>query len=287
MPKHTINKAEFYITNVCNLTCDHCNRFNNYKFTGWQRWQDYQAVYQQWGQVLDIKQITVLGGEPLLNPTILEWIYGLSEIWQEVQVLTNGTRINHVPGLYEALYRKRAWLGISLHNLNELEAIECELEQFMTVPIRRTVLDPVENQGDFVYQDSVGIEIRLWIQNQFQQSAIKINDQGQLTLHSSDPDQAHSLCSFAQWQCYHFISGQLYKCGPVALFDQFDQQHNLHLSPEDRELIKSYRPLSIDQWADLGHEFLQDLDNAIPQCKFCPDYVEVHTIAPVRKVANG
>ena len=35
-----LDYCEFYITNVCNLSCNGCNRFNNYKFRGFQRWED-------------------------------------------------------------------------------------------------------------------------------------------------------------------------------------------------------------------------------------------------------
>lgn len=35
-----LDYMEFYITNVCNLTCTGCNRFNNYKFKGFQRWTE-------------------------------------------------------------------------------------------------------------------------------------------------------------------------------------------------------------------------------------------------------
>ena len=45
-----LNYMEFYITNVCNLTCTGCNRFNNYKFKGFQRWADYKEEYTQWSK---------------------------------------------------------------------------------------------------------------------------------------------------------------------------------------------------------------------------------------------
>ena len=87
LSKRSLDKVEFYITNVCNLNCNHCNRFNNYNFTGWQRWSDYQADYEQWGKYLDIKHKVILGGEPLLNPDIIKWIQGIHKIWGPVQLL--------------------------------------------------------------------------------------------------------------------------------------------------------------------------------------------------------
>jgi hypothetical protein len=43
----------------------------------------------------------------------------------------------------------------------------------------------------------------------------------------------------------------------------------LDLSPEDKQLIRSYRPLSVENY-DTEHEsFFQHIDDMIPQCKFC------------------
>ena len=74
MPKLRIPYAEFYIINVCNLACPGCNRFNDYNFTGYQRWEDYADAYKQWAEQVDIGNIGILGGEPLLNPTFMAWV---------------------------------------------------------------------------------------------------------------------------------------------------------------------------------------------------------------------
>jgi hypothetical protein len=287
MLKHHLNKAEFYITNVCNLDCNHCNRFNNYNFKGWQNWDDYAEVYKTWGTYLDIDNIVILGGEPLLNPSIIKWITGLNEIWGHVQVLTNGTRLNRVPGLYQVLQERKCWLGVSLHNINELSWMEQQITNFMAGSVQKQTLNPSHGQGDFCYKDGNGIEIKVWIQNQFQTSAIIPKDNGRLTLHNSDPIKAHEHCPFAQWKCYHFIRGALYKCGPVALFPEFHAQHNLDISPVDQKLVNSYTPLTVDQWNQRGTEFMALIDEPIPQCKFCPDYVSTEIIAPRIKIKNA
>ena len=107
-----------------------------------------------------------------------------------------------------------------------------------------------------------------------------------MTLHCSDVHRAHEICTFAQWKCYHFIRGKLYKCGPVALFPEFDQQHSLTLTAEDRELINAYQPLDLKNWDEQHQDFLARLDQPIPQCKFCPDYTQMHTIKPRLNIKN-
>ena len=55
--------VEFYITNVCNLACRGCNRFNDQKFKGHQYWDDHAAEYEAWAKRLDIPRITIRSEE--------------------------------------------------------------------------------------------------------------------------------------------------------------------------------------------------------------------------------
>ena len=98
------------------------------------------------------------------------------------------------------------------------------------------------------------------------------NNQGKFTLYNNDPDEAHSGCVFVKYKSYHMIDAKLYKCGPVALFPDFDKQHNLDIPDSDRQLVNDYKPLCIDEFATRGVDFLQNIDNVIPQCKFCPTW---------------
>lgn len=273
--KIKIPKVEFYITNVCNLNCSRCNRFNDHAFKGWQKWSEYEQSYKGWSEKIQIGQIVILGGEPLLNPSICEWISGINSVFQKgVQVLTNGTRLNKTPGFYEAIQNWPApgetnWVGISVHNSNDIEWYLNEVKTFLKGEL--TWQDKNNPAGaDYFVRDQNGVGVGIWLQEHFTNAAVHRLSNGQLGLYNNDPVEAHKVCSFAQFKCYHFIRGKLYKCGPAALFPEFDQQFALDLSDSDRELINSYHPLSIDEFDDRGVKFLADIDNPIPQCKFCP-----------------
>jgi hypothetical protein len=124
----------------------------------------------------------------------------------------------------------------------------------------------------------------LWIQYDFYDSAIQTRPSGRLTLHDSDPDKAHAVCGFAKHKNYHFIRGKLYKCGPVALFPEFDQQHNLDISDADRQLLSSYQPLTVEGCAEHGPAYFDQLNLPLAQCKFCPESVQFkHRLFAVTK----
>jgi organic radical activating enzyme len=273
-----VDKIEFYITNVCNLNCTNCNRYNNYNFKGWQNWKDYEHIYAAWAKKIKIKNLVILGGEPLLNPSICEWIYGLSKLWTSVQIVTNGTHLNTIPGFYDAVRKTHSWVQVSIHNKNDIEKHIQNIKSFLPEPLKffdnRNVLneDGISSTfgADFAFRDRYRITVAATLQDSFYDASIYKNNTGNLTLHNNDPVQAHSECGMVKYKNYHFIRGKLYKCGPVALMPEFDQQHKLDISDQDRQLLSDYRPLSIDEFDQRGEEFIKNIDNVIPQCKFCP-----------------
>jgi organic radical activating enzyme len=285
VPKIKIDKVEFYITNVCNLTCTYCNRFNNLNFKGWQDWNDYSEIYARWAELIEINQgATLLGGEPLLNPTVCDWALGLVKLWNKpIQILSNGTRINHVARLYDTIKNHKVWLGVTLHNIDQTESILADIEHFLHAPVTRNK-GKQGNKFDapIVLSDTNGVTIPVWVTSYFSQNAI-IKQNNNWTLHNSDPEAAHSICSFAQHKCYHFIRGKLYKCGPVALLPELDQQIGLHIGDQDRALLNSYQPLTLENFDSYHKEFFDRLDDAIPQCKFCPSYIGGSKIWPLNK----
>lgn len=292
MTKPVFKKIEVYITNVCNLTCDQCNRFNNFDFKGWQRWSDYADQYKQWGDLIDLKAITIMGGEPTLNPTLPEWILGLNDAFGiGVQVLTNGTRLTQCRGLYEAIAHARPRnggrnsLAVSLHNLDDLPRLQQDIQTFLDGDIQENTHRPDLWNCDYQYSDRNGVFINVYHQNRFTTAAVQNPEPGKYTVFDNDPVEAHNDCGFVQWKSYHFIKAKLYKCGPVALLPEFDQQMPLDISSEDRAMLHSYRPLTVENYSSYHEEFLANLDNPLLQCKFCPVKTDKqwHTIAPVRK----
>jgi organic radical activating enzyme len=286
-------KVDFYITNVCNLTCDRCNRFNNHNFSGWQRWSDYQAQYEAWGQLVDLKAITIMGGEPMLNPTIKDWVEGLNRIFGiEVQILTNGTRFQQNKDLYQSLLyrspktRASNHIGISLHTVDDFEEfMKQDIMDFLEGPVTIYEKGDPNNiwNSDWYLIDKNGVQVNVYISNIFGEAAVRKTEYNRFILHNSDPVIAHKDCSFVKWKSYHFIRGKLHKCGPVALMPEFDQQHNFDISDDDRQLLQSYRALSVDNFAEYHEEFFANLDNPIAQCKFCPTEYNARIIYPLRK----
>jgi organic radical activating enzyme len=269
-----IERLEFYITNVCNLTCSGCNRYNNYKFSGWESWAEAEPILTKWAEKIDIRHPVILGGEPLLNPDIVSWIKGLRRLWPRyngVQVLSNGTRLDQVKGLYDAISHSN-WIGISLHHEEHKELLFDRIRNFLKHPIIETK-DPDHPVGSlYQFLDTNKKFIHVWNNDKFSQSNIIERANGTRTLYQSDPNLAHEICTFRKFKNYHMIQGKIYKCGPVALMPKFDDQYPFDISDEDRAIIHAPdRGLGVDEFDTRGQEFLDNIDRVIPQCKFCPE----------------
>ena len=284
-------KVDFYITNVCNLTCQRCNRFNNFDFKGWQDWKDYQETYEQWSKLVSLRAITIMGGEPFLNPTLKDWVTGLNDLFGiEVQVLTNGTRFLQAKGVYESMLYKspinnnmQNHIGVSLHTPEDFEQIRADIHEFLKGDVTEFAKDQNRWDADWQFKDSNGVMINVYTVDKFTGAAIIPKVEGGYTLHDSNPEEAHSTCAFANWKSYHFVRGKFYKCGPSALLPEFDDQHHLDISDNDRTLLHAYKPLTVDNFVEYHEEFFANLDNPIAQCKFCPASYQMEKIYPVRK----
>jgi hypothetical protein len=84
------------------------------------------------------------------------------------------------------------------------------------------------------------------------------------------------------------IRGKIYKCGPAALLPEFDDQFQFNINEQDRQLLHSYRPLTVDEYDSRGQEFLAAIDDVIPQCKFCPQAYDYKPITfGIKKVKSA
>lgn len=277
-----LDKLEFYITNVCNLTCSNCNRYNNFHFRGWAAWDDYAEDLERLSQSVHVQKPVILGGEPLLNPDIVKWIRGLQRLWPRsysAQIQSNGTRIDRVPGLYQALAEVAgSWIGVSIHRPEDREEIFARIRRFLQGEIAYSE-DPNNSMGSvYQFRDSNGVEVHVWNNDMFGNTNVIERPNGRFGLYNSNPERAHEICSFRKWKNYHWIRGRIYKCGPVALMPEFDQQHNFDISDQDRAILNGYAGLGIDELESRGQEFFSTIDDVIPQCKFCPETIEYRPV---------
>lgn len=307
-----LDYAEFYITNVCNLNCERCNRFNNYAFGGHMSWQEHENDYIEWSKKLRFNRIGILGGEPMAHPDFLLWVDAIARLWpsSQIMIMTNGTYLSRYPGLYDFLqsWQGRVRIDVSRHDADAQQAclkdienhfaegFECfwvnSDEQYAETGIlgyRSTSQDPTKTvvydgtKDPYIWADKSwqrvyrhnGICIRYSDANIFDESVVRL-DQSRASLYLTEQitDPSVSVTKCACKYSHHFLHGRLYKCGITAVLPEFVKQFPLSASEQKMRLIESYIPAHWS-WSDSEIEgFLQGLreGSAIPQCGLCPDH---------------
>ena len=258
--KPILKYSEFYITNVCNLTCQGCNRFNNFNFKG--RYEFDRSLYQPWANKVDLRRFSILGGEPTLHPKLKDWMIGLAELWPKANryITTNGT---YWPAWIEEVAKKyRYTIIINCHGPTNGSLNKMVLQKLKDAfgPLKPT--KKLKRTGGLYLKSKMGAKLELFkTTDGFHKSAIK--DESTLEVYDSDPVKAHRLCDMKK--CHHFIDGKLWKCGVVKLLPEFVRQKN------------KTPPAFYDQYSPLGHENIdqQKLDDLsqkpIEQCRGCSD----------------
>lgn len=260
MKKFKLHHVEFYITNVCNLSCSNCRTFNNFTFRG--HYNFCNKLYQPWAEILNLNSIEILGGEPTLNPMLREWIIGIRSLWPdtEVSLTTNGTRLRPLTWLHDLASEYNINIRISAHSQDIRPLIvdeifsafgHCEL-----INRRQVHGDGPVNCVEIL--SNKGVKIFFQSYENFQVSPFRDE---QFTFHNSDPKKAHRNCKIAN--CHHMIDGLLYKCGFVSTAAEFLVQHN-QLVPD---LLQQYRPLSAKDI--ISQQVLDKFQEHIPQCSLC------------------
>ena len=238
--------VEFYITNVCNLSCRGCNRFNDQKFKGHQYWDDYAEEYEAWSKRLNIPRITIIGGEPTLNPDLEKWAINLRRLWPDavIMIQTNGTYWK--PEWVDLWTYHKVGFGLSLHDPETAEKLK---KQWLH---QAGVFEAyVFHQATVVKQDTS------W------------------TLHQSNPARAFAACDMKH--DHTMYNGKLYKCPAMSNLPDFDQQFKLDIDDRQRKLLYSFTPLSADCSEQDLQQFVATKDSHIPQCEFCPENMRWHT----------
>jgi len=242
--------VEVYITNVCNLTCRGCNRFNNHHFTGHQRWADYADEMEMWSKRIKTPMITIIGGEPTLNPDIHKWAENLRRLWprSDIKLQTNGTYAR--PEFFDYWKKYKIGITVSLHDPKTAD----DIRESWKCSIQKA-------DGQFEYNANFVEEFI------FHNSAIVMVDD-HYELEYNKPEKSFGACGMRH---DHTLShGKLYRCPAMSGIPEFTKQFDVHMTDEQYTLLHSYKPLSADCTEEELQKFEEGRNSPMPQCALCP-----------------
>lgn len=121
-----IVQLEIHVDHACSLACDSCTHFSQEKLVGRHTVESFRAEMIPWSKRLLPHHFLLLGGEPTLNPDLVQICQASRELWPEVErdgkhtvtmmVVTNGSHLHKHPLLPEVLKRNSIHLDLSRHH---------------------------------------------------------------------------------------------------------------------------------------------------------------------------
>ena len=273
---YRLREANFYITNVCNLSCQCCWSLNNLAVSGHLMWTASQARVEQWARLVDIDSVSIIGGEPLLHPHVDQWVRELRRLWpqtsQEFTVVTNGTQLRRCStDMIKHWFEQGVALEISVHDPQHWPDISLWCQEILADLTEPYEIRVTLNQGiiahDHVLADGTRL-ITLAQHWQFHSAALRSLSQAGLEFHHSDANVAHGNCPVRQ--CHYFVDGIMYKC-PLTAAAAAGIPQQFNMATEARQLLDKVQgcdPLTATSLSSWFH----GLDRTIPQCSLCPEY---------------
>lgn len=274
---YDLENVQYYINNDCNLSCNNCLSYNNFKYQGYYRWKDYEYKNKIWPKYINPGQISILGGEPYLNPDLINWAQGVRSIWPDhnfITLATNGTLLdrNKVKNTTKAILKLGIQIEISVHDEKQHKKITGD---FFKILKEENISFEVEDIWDDYTSEydkqrirrSDNGEVLGTVASAYMFENMSVKTVGEaINFYSSDPEQAHKICLARE--CHYILNGDLYKCVVVSTGKEFSNQYTI--DSRSKSLLDQYLPCDPLSGEKEINSFLNTIKNTIPQCSLCP-----------------
>jgi organic radical activating enzyme len=273
--KHKVKFLQFYIGNVCNMTCTNCISFNNYAFKGQFDWDSNKNSAMQWSNLLAPDEVAIIGGEPFTNPDLDRWVFGLIECFKvpDFRITTNGSFIQRDIERILQYTELGVNIEISSHSINHYNFHNFFIETYF--PIKEILDDCIK----YTRSDLPGfIEVRNC--TAFFNNSIKEIKDSVIHMHNNVPAAAHNSCLISN--CHYVVEGNLYQCAVTATAPLFSKQ--FAIDQRSNDVISKIKSISPTDTKHIIDEFLHSITSPCDQCSLCPVDVKLKDIVlPAKK----
>ena len=246
MASPVLRYVEYHLVEHCNLTCNRCGHFSPLAKPAFADPLAFTRDLRQLASHFsNIRQIRLLGGEPLLHPTPEAFLETAHDVFPgaDLRIVTNGTLLRSMTDQFWKVCRKTGTqLDFSLYAVMEkgrdvVEAL-CA-KHAVTVHVNRTTsfMAGINPRGD------------------------------------SDPHESMRYCR-SLFYCPFLHNSRLYVCGFPATVHHFNDKF-------DRSIPTDPGIDIFDSTLD-GHKILERLETPVDTCRHCSCLYESHPWEPIR-----
>jgi organic radical activating enzyme len=256
MNKPILPFVEIMITQTCNLSCAGCTNYSDLLHQGYLTWDEGKEQIEPWLRRVDIPDFGILGGEPLMNPQIRDWIIGLRELMPDSQIrfTTNGLLLDRNFDIIDLL----ADIGncvfkIAVHKQDE------NLEKVIKRVFDYFDWEPVIEYGVSRYRTKNNMRFHVRRPNYFYKTF-----QGPYTdmrPHDNIPADAFDVC--CQQTCPLIYNGKIYKCSTSGLL---------------KDTLTRFNDPNIEQWQPYLFDGLDSNCSELELDKFLSNFGKPHSM---------
>jgi len=118
--KVVLKSLQIHATHLCNLSCSSCNAFSQFKIKGSLDTDTLSTWLKKWEPRVHIEKICLLGGEPTLNPELIDLIRTVYQFFPKKStqkvLFTNGFYLKNHSGLEKVLRDCHFELRLTVHS---------------------------------------------------------------------------------------------------------------------------------------------------------------------------
>ena len=253
--------VEIMITQACNISCAGCTNYSDLPHNGYLTWEEGREQIEPWLARVDIPDFGILGGEPLMNPRVRDWIIGLRELLptSQIRFTTNGLLLEKNFDIVDLL----ADIGncvfkIAVHERNE------NLEKIIQRVTNQFDWEPVVEFGVSRLKTKNNMRFHVRRPDNFYKTFLGPYED--MIPHNNDPLQAFDNC--CQQTCPLLYNGKIFKCSTSGLLEDVLAKFNNPNSEAWAPYI--YPGLTPDCKDTELQEFLNNFGKPHSMCQQCP-----------------
>lgn len=274
MKKIAMKYFEVFANYGCNLKCIGCSSFCDYMVKGIPEWETVEHDLKEWSNILEVENIGILGGEPLMNAELYKWLDGIRNIYDHsfVLLVTNGLLLDQWPDLVSKMIELAPGeLMITLHVDYDgiLEKIQRQIKNSKYRFIKKPHKDQTYYEVEYILFDKdKQFSIHIIEPDMFLK---RYRGYGETIYpyENENMEEAHELCIDRPLM----YEGKLYRCSKMALLKRHLMMTGQYYNEKEVEPWKpylNYEGVSYKDDFNIIQSRLAQFEEAEMFCKSCP-----------------
>jgi hypothetical protein len=267
--KPTLPFLETMITQVCNLSCTGCTNYSDLQHDGYVPWSTGREWLTAWQKKIDIPDFGIMGGEPLINPEVTDWIFGARELMPDTQIrfTTNGLLLHKKYNIVSTL----ADIGNCVFKIT-VHRPDVQLEEIIQRIFNDYPWEPVTEYGINRWKTSNNFRFQINRPTVFTKSFK--GTYANMQPHRNNPASAFDAC--CQKTCPLMHNGRIYKCSTSGLLvDTLERFGNPNIAEWTPYLQTG---LGVDCNDNELTDFLNNFSKPNAMCSMCPTLDDVESV---------